>query len=366
VSAPLITSHEYRPRRIVIIKPSALGDIIHALPVLSALRGRFPDAHIAWVVNRTYQGLLQGHPDLNAVLPFDRGLAKRDAIHAAMSYWEFFRLLRREKFDLAIDLQGLFRSSLMMLATGARRRVGLSSGREGSQWCYTDTVPGAELRGMHAVDRYWLMAQAFGAGDLPRRFTIPISEAAHAWAEQMLCNCPRPWVAVGVGARWMTKRWPAEHYATLLRKAQDRFEGTAIFVGGPDESEAARQVARRLRAHTLELTGRTSLPQLSAVLSRADVMIANDTGPLHLAAALGRPVVAPYTCTRVKLTGPYNADSGAVESRVWCQGSLLKHCNRLECMTELTPFRLWPVLHGILQLWETSQDTAQHVNSESA
>lgn len=362
MSSPLVPLQNLRPRRIVIIKPSALGDIVHALPVLSALRWRFPDAHISWVVNRAYEGLLQGHPDLNAVLPFDRGLGKSACIQAGISYWEFFRLLRREKFDLALDLQGLFRSSLMMLATGAKRRVGLSSAREGASWTYTDTVPGADLRRGHAVDRYWLMAQALGAGDFPKRFTVPIGEAAHAWAVQLLRNCPRPWLAVGVGSRWMTKRWPAEHFATLVRKAQDRFGGTAVFVGGKDETEPARQVARRLRAHTLELTGQTSLPQLGAILSRADVMLANDTGPLHLAAALGRPVVAPYTCTKVELTGPYGAESSAVQSRVACQGSLLKHCDRLECMTELTPFRLWPVLHGILQSWETHQER----NRESA
>ncbi len=364
MSARFIPLHDYRARRIVIIKPSALGDIVHALPVLSALRFRFPEAHIAWVVNRAYEGLLQRHPNLNSVLPFDRGLGKRDVVQSVTGYWEFFRKLRREKFDLAIDLQGLFRSGLMMLATGAKRRVGLSSAREGASWAYTDTVPGADLRRGHAVDRYWLMAEALGAGDFPKQFTIPTSETAHEWAEQQIRDCPRPRMAVGVGSRWVTKRWPAEHFATLMRKAQDRFGGSAIFVGGPDEIEPARQVARRLRGHTLELTGRTSLPQLAALLSRADVMLANDTGPLHLAAALGRPVVAPYTCTRVELTGPYGADSGAVESRVWCQGSLLKNCKRMECMTELTPFRLWPVLHGILQTWESNLEINQENDPE--
>ena len=101
-----------------------------------------------------------------------------------------------------------------------------------------------------------------------------------------------------------------------------------------------------------------SLPQLAAVLSRADVMLANDTGPLHLAAALGRPVVAPYTCTKVLLNGPYGAEAGAVEARVWCQGSYVKKCHRLECMAELTPDRLWPILRGILSTWESASRTA--------
>jgi ADP-heptose:LPS heptosyltransferase len=102
----------------------------------------------------------------------------------------------------------------------------------------------------------------------------------------------------------------------------------------------------------------TSLPQLAAVLTQADVMLANDTGPLHLAAALDRPVVAPYTCTRVILNGPYGAETGAVESRVWCHGAYFKRCDRLECMAELTPDRLWPVLKGILIQWERTRRSA--------
>src|SRR6202035_3296768 len=120
------------------------------------------------------------------------------------------------------------------------------------------------------------------------------------------------------------------------------------FVGGRDEQPLARLVARRLRGGVCDLTGRTQLLQLAAVLERADVMVANDTGPLHLAAALGRPVVAPYTCTSVLLSGPYAAERGAVETRVWCRGSYLKRCDRLACMAELTPEDLWPVLHGVL------------------
>ena len=94
------------------------------------------------------------------------------------------------------------------------------------------------------------------------------------------------------------------------------------------------------------------------MLAAADVMLANDTGPLHLAAALGRPVVAPYTCTKVLLTGPYGGEAGAVESRVWCQGSRLKRCRRMECMAELTPDRLWPRLEEVLQTWQIRSRSA--------
>ena len=344
--------------RIALIKPSALGDIVHSLPVLSALRQRYPNAHIAWIVNRSYAELLHGHPDLDAVLAFDRGAAKSGLLTALTDYGRFFASFRQQRFDLVIDLQGLLRSGLMAACSGAGRHVGLSSAREGARAFYTDVIAVADFQAIHAVDRYWLVAEAFGVGSLPKSFRVPLPEEAGRWAAALLRDCPRPWIALAVGARWQTKRWPPQHFAALARRAQDYAGGTVLFVGGQDETPLARIAAQCLTDQTRDLTGRTTLPQLAALLASVDVMIANDTGPLHLAAALGRPVVAPYTCTKVLLNGPYGTAGGAVESRVWCQGSYLKRCGRLECMAELTPDRLWPVLEGILRTWKSGSLSA--------
>ena len=378
-------------RRIALIKPSALGDIVHALPVLTALRRRYPEARITWVVNRAYEPLLRGHPDLDETLPFDRGAGRHGLWSAMCAFGRFLGQLRARRFDLVLDLQGLLRSGVMSLASGAPRRVGLSGAREGAAWCYTDVVPDADRTALHAVDRYWRVVRALGAADGPREFRFPAFEAEQAWASETLRGCPRPWLMVGVGARWKTKRWPPEHFAALLGRALASFGGTAVFVGGAGEdARLAEEAARRLRriadcrlqiadwkkyepdlpfsnlqsaicnlqSEVRVLAGQTTLPQLTALLARADVMVANDTGPLHLAAALGRPVVAPYTCTRVNLTGPYGMSAGAVETRVWCAGSLRKRCRRMECLAELTPERLWPVLEEVLLRWHRSSHSA--------
>jgi lipopolysaccharide heptosyltransferase I len=344
---------QYVASRIALVKPSALGDIIHALPVLTALRHRFPDAEITWIVNRGYEPLLVGHRDLTDTLPFDRGAASRGPFAAIKTWAWFLRELRRLAFDLVIDLQGLFRSGVMARASGAPRRVGLSTAREGAPWFYTDVVPVADFNAVHAVDRYWRIAEAFGVGDLPKEFHVPLRTEACAWADEILAGRPRPWVMVGAGSRWVTKRWPPESFATLLRRSLDEFGGTVVLVGAPNETDLSADLGCRIAAPVVDITGRTSLPQLAAILARADVMLANDTGPLHLAAALGRPVVAPYTCTKVLLNGPYGSEGSTVESRVWCQGSYLKRCPRMECMDELTPERLWPHLHEVLQSWQT-------------
>ncbi|MFL5342693.1 MAG: glycosyltransferase family 9 protein [Gemmataceae bacterium] len=333
--------HQLDAKRIALLKPSALGDIVHSLPVLHALRVRFPQAEITWVVNCAYAGLLTGQPDLTAALAFDRRRPLRAAVFLA-------RELRRRRFDLVIDLQGLFRTGLMAAVSGAPRRVGLSSAREISRLAYTDVIDDSSE--LHAVERYWRVVEALGVGDLPREFHLTIADADRAWAEERLAVLPRPWLFVATGSRWRTKRWPPEHFATLAARCQQKYGGGTILIGAPDEAELSRGVAERLPGPTLDLTGRTSLPQLAAVLAQADAMLANDTGPLHLAAALGRPVVAPYTCTKISLHGPFG-QSGAVATRVWCAGSYRRRCGRLECMAELTPDRLWPVLDEVLFSW---------------
>src|SRR5712691_7758361 len=142
--------------RIALLKPSALGDIVHSLPVLSALRAKFPQAHITWVVNRTYAALLEGHPDLSDVLSFNR----RGGLWAVA---KLGRELFRRRFDLVIDLQGLLRTGLMAAATLAARRIGLAGAREGARAIYTDTIPIDPEA--HAVDRYWRIAEALGVGE---------------------------------------------------------------------------------------------------------------------------------------------------------------------------------------------------------
>ncbi len=341
---------ELNPRRIALIKPSALGDIVHALPVLSALRTRFPQTEITWVVNKAYEPLLAGHPDLTDTISFERGARKRGLFGAASYAVQFARELRSRRFDLVIDLQGLLRTGLMCLATRSPHVVGFANAREGSLFAYTDRIRVPDADRIHAVDRYWRVVEALGAGGLPKRFHVPISAEARDWAQSELRGLPRPIVAVAVGAKWVTKRWPPSHFAELLRE----IPGTCLFVGTGDDTAMSLEVIRSLPGPSRNFTGKTTLPQLAALLASVDVMVGNDTGPLHLAAALGKPCVAPYTCTRVAKHGPYGAFEGAVETTVHCAGSYLKTCPNMICMPELTPARLGPKLAEVLDSWAKS------------
>jgi lipopolysaccharide heptosyltransferase I len=342
-------------RRIALIKPSALGDIVHALPVLTALRVRFPAARITWVVNSAFEPLIRQHPDLSDTLPFDRGVFRKSPWHSVRYAIAFAQELRRQQFDLVIDLQGLFRSGLMCLATGSPRLVGFTSAREGSRYAYTDKIRALNPRRMHAVERNWIMAEALGVGDLPKRFHIPVDPSDTVAIATELAGLPRPWLAVAVGAKWITKRWLPEHFAELLRRSQARFGGTCLFIGTREDTAPSQVVMQQLTGPSHDFTARTSLPRLAALLSQCDAMVGNDTGPLHLAAALGIPCIAPYTCTRVALHGPYTSIRGVVETTVHCAGSYRKTCPDMICMSELTPDRIWPQLVEILNAWQHRQ-----------
>jgi lipopolysaccharide heptosyltransferase I len=339
-----------RPRRIAIIKPSALGDIVHALPVLSALRELEPAAHITWVVNHGFESLLQGHPDLNATLPFDRSAFRKGLVSSLRYARTLANQLRRERFDWVLDLQGLLRTGLMTAATGASRRIGFANAREGSRHFYTERIAVPDADAIHAVDRYWKFVDHLGGGHLTKQFRVPVNAELVAEVERELAALPRPWIAVAVGAKWLTKRWTPAHFAAVLNAAQAEHGGTTIFVGSGEDRELSAEAIRLLHGSHCDLTGQTSLPKLAALFSVCDAMLGNDTGPLHLAAALGVPCVAPYTCTKIALHGPYGPmQRYARSTTVPCAGSYLKRCpHGMICMAELMPARLASPLLEVL------------------
>ncbi len=154
---------------------------------------------------------------------------------------------------------------------------------------------------------------------------------------------------LNVGARWLTKRWPPQHFAAVARQAVEARGAGLIAVGSPEDRPLVDQLRSALGpVPVLDLCGRTSLPQLAAIAEASDLFLSNDTGPLHLAAAAGCRVVGVYTCTRPEWTGPYGPRAVAVKTNVWCAGSCVKTCDRLECMTELTTARVWSAVREVL------------------
>lgn len=349
-----------RPRHVCIIKPSALGDVVNAFAALSTLKAHWPDARITWVVNQGLRGLVDGHPEIDEVIPFDRSRAGKGP-RSLTHFIRFLTDLRGRGFDLTIDLQGLLRSGIMTAATGAPIRVGLADAREGATWFYTDRVtpPGSSNR-VHAVDRLLAVAAAFGADISGPRPLVAVREADRTWAREVLAAVPRPRLGLNLGARWETKRWPPAHFAEVARRAVEERNAGLFAVGAPEDRAFVAELVERLRPiPVVNLCGLTTLPQLAALARETNVFLSNDTGPLHLLSAAGARVVGIYTCTKPEANGPYGPLADVVSSRVWCAGSYHVRCpRRLECMDELGPERVWPIV--LARLDSTTSASAGH------
>lgn len=334
------------PRRILLVKPSAIGDVVHTLPVLALLRRRWPESHIAWLVAPACAGLLTGHPLLSEVVLFDRrGLsAWYRSLSAARELRELLGRLRSAAYDVVLDLQGLLRSGLLTYATGAPVRVGLASAREGAGAFYTHHVPDTGAN-RHAIDRYLDAAAFLGLGRGPVEFVFNTTADDVAAAETMLRTLGgRPVAVLLPGANWLTKRWPASHFAELASGL--RRQGLAVVVAGA----ASDDVLAREIGPDLSLCGRTTLAQLTAVLAKAAVVVANDTGPMHIAAALGRPLVTLYGPTDPVRTGPWGRDDSVLRVALPCAPCLSRTCVHQSCLQWLEPQRvLAAALHAMEQ-----------------
>ncbi len=341
---------EVTARRIAIIKPSALGDVVQALPLLPVLRSRFPAARLTWIIQRELQDLVTDHPCLDDVLWIDR----RPTPAAAL---KLCRDLRRRRFDLVFDLQGLLRSAAMTLATGARWRVGLETAREGAALVTNVVIPDTG-RDVPAHARYWRVAEALGLGTHPREAWLTLPMADQQRAVQWLSRLPRPIFAVQWGAKWVTKRWLLAGFAEVLARAGRAWGGSVVIIGGRAEQPECEWLAEQLRVAgtgqaVLNLAGRTSIKQLAAVLSQVDAVVSNDSGPLHLAAELGRPALGIFTCTSAVRSGPPGSQHEFVSTQLPCAASYCKVCphsgpQHMACHQELTAERVWQGLQRLV------------------
>lgn len=328
--------------RILLIKPSSLGDIVHALPVLSALRETWPHAYVAWLSSRPFVSLLERCPLIDEVIAFDRARYGRmwRSLPAFLDFWRFVGELRRRRFDLVVDLQGLIRSGLMAFFSGARRRVGFADARELAWLFYTQRVScpdGPE----HAVEKNLRVAQALELAPGPPRFPLGLSGDEKAAGRELLAEAAgRPldaFIAVVPGARWESKCWPAERLAQLIDAMHGEGMPRCVLLGSPEERTSAERVLSACRSRPLSLVGRTSVRELLALLSLAELVVCHDSGPMHLAAALDRPLVAIFGPTSPHRTGPHSLSARVVSNPVPCAPCFERRCplGHHDCMRKL-------------------------------
>jgi len=315
------------PQRILIIKPSAIGDVVHTLPILNLLRRRWPDAHITWLVTPACSGLLDGHPQLDEIILFDRKRFGRSwrSWSVARELAAFNRSLKTHQFDLVIDLQGLFRSGWLAWRTHAPVRVGSTDSREFA-WLFHTHRAKVDAAPKHAIERYLSVAEFLGLGREPIEFIFPTDDTDRRHIESLLPG-GRPFAVLLPATNWPTKRWPIEHFAEIVQPLRDRFGLDAVLAGGPDALAMAPSLPG-----VVNLAGKTNLRQLVALLERADLVIANDTGPMHIAAALGRPLVTMFGPTSPVQTGPFRRMDSVVRVDIPCSPCFSRSCSHQSCL----------------------------------
>lgn len=325
--------------KILILKPSSLGDVVQALPVLRLLKRHLPHSQIYWWIDSRLAPLLEGDPDLTGLVLFERHrwAHPRNWHELAASV----RWARRQRFDWIIDLQGLARSAAFGWLANGQRLVGLDEPREGARGFYDSAARRASYFS-HAVDWYlgvlpllgvpahrdydWLPARPSVSEQLRRKWTLGHGE----------------WILLQPGARWPNKRWPVESFAALAwslstRRPQARF---AVLGGHEDRELGAAIISALPPGSGFDLTDKLSLPEMVECIRLGTVMVTNDTGPMHVAAALRKPIVALFGPTEPSRTGPYGQIHHVLRASLSCVPCMDSHCHhqpRLECMHLLPP-----------------------------
>jgi lipopolysaccharide heptosyltransferase I len=318
------------PQRILIVKPSALGDIVHALPVLNLLRRRFRSAEMSWLVTPAFAPLLEDHPQIDRVWRFERGPrggAWRDA-RTMKGLASLRRQLRDHRFDLVIDLQGLFRSGWLTAQTRAPLRVGFAYAREAAAIFYTHKV---RSRGVerHAIERYLDVAEELGCGRGPVEFEFGVGDGVRSAVQKRVG--PKPYCVLLPGTNWATKRWPVEKFLNLAKRIAAERGLRCVLAGGNDVTALVPP-----DNGIDSFAGQTSLKELVALLEGAALVVANDSGPMHIAAALGRPLVSLFGPTNPVRTGPYGRLDTVLRLDLVCSPCYRRTCLHHTCLQRLT------------------------------
>jgi len=336
VNPPLVPE----PARILIIKPSSLGDVITGIPVLRGLRRTFPQAHISWLVNPPLAGVLAGQAGLDEIITFDRhrfGHLWRSGIVAGQ-FASFCRHLRRERFDWVIDLQGLFRSGFLARVSGAAIRAGFADAREMAWIFYTHAIRTPQA---HVVDRNIALARQLGIDVRDEDFALTATDDARKFVASVVAENglkQGAYIVIAPGTRWANKLYPNRHWREVLAALGP--QTPAVLVGSKEELSLCKQLAGPDQPEVINLAGRTSLPQLVAVIASAGAVICCDSAANLIAPAVGTPFVTLTGPTRPDRTGPYGPLGVALAADIPCIGCLKRRCEHATCMQLIDPQRV--------------------------
>jgi lipopolysaccharide heptosyltransferase I len=333
--------------RLLIVKISAIGDVIMTLPVLDAFKRSFPDISIDWVTGEAASSVLKGNPHIENLVVYPQ----KEMLSMARSplNWpslcrvgmDFLRNLRGRRYDMALDFQGLLKSGVITWLARADIRSGFAGTREGSSFFLNHRLPPYDPD-EHAVDRYLRLAASHGAmAPSPAVFPLVTGEndrlEADAVLEKAGVSQGRKFAVLVPGTVWPTKMWTVSGFAALADMMAHRLGLVPVITGAASDAMLAADIISGSAVMPVDITGRTSLLSLAEIFRRASVVVSVDTGPMHLAVAAGARVVALFGPTAPWRTGPYGAGHRIVRSGVDCSPCFRRLCDSCECMSGISP-----------------------------
>lgn len=313
--------------KLLLVKPSSLGDIVHSLAFLNAVKESFPFVRIHWIVAKGFEDLLTEHPLVEKVIIINKDKWKSIKNFSA-TIKEFSNLslqLKNEEYDIAVDLQGLFRSGVITYLSKASLKVGFKEARELSHFFYNTKVSVPIEK--HAVLRYLEVARLLGCKINSVKFPLPQAMEPE-WLRYF-----ENFVVIIPSARWQSKNWPLPYIVELIEMLPYK----AIVIGVRSDMDEALKIQEYTKGKAVSCAGKTNLKELIAVFEKSLFVITPDTGAMHLAVACGKKVVAIFGSTDPQRTGPFGEGHLVIKSDLPCSPCFRKYCDEQKCMKEIIP-----------------------------
>ena len=285
--------------RVCIVMMSAVGDAVHVLPVINAIKRRHPESHITWVLQAGPASLVRGHPNVDEIILFDRtkGLG---------GFLDVSRELKRRRFDLLIDLQVYFKAGIITAMSGANRRLGFDRARaRDANWLFTtERIPAHPMQ--HVQDQYFEFLKQLGISPEPVEWRLGPWDNELEWHREFVKRFDRPIASIVVATSKPEKDWIPERWAAVADILSERFGLQPVLVGGTSqrETEAAEKITSLSKSKPVSALG-SGLRKLVSILDASQIVLSPDTGPLHMTVALDRPVISLIGYTDPRRTGPY-------------------------------------------------------------
>jgi heptosyltransferase-1 len=332
---------------ILIVKMSAIGDVIHTLPALNALRRHFPEARITWLVEEAASSLVMGHEALDRVLvsrrkSWIRRLSRSGDWGSIREGYRFIAELRDTEYDLILDFQGLLKSGVLVGLARGKRKVGFGKGMEHMERSYLFLNERVRPVSMdhHALVRGLMLLEAIGVPADEIAYRLPIGEKDRERASRLLMSHgvgrSKPVVVLHPVAQWETKLWRSHRFAALADRLIKEIDAHVVFTGSENDRGTIGAILSHMKNEAVNLAGNTSLKTLAAIYEKSGLVISTDTGPMHLAAAVGTAVVALFGPTAPWRTGPYGVGHQVVRAGLECSPCFKRQCETKECMERIS------------------------------